>query len=152
MSTTANSSNLFDNYKQRLSSAANTGRVMHRSGSHVSYQAGENYQDVLNDLQKTRRHKKIELESAEGMRGRNTAMSGARSAFAAGAASRSKKLFRPKGPTAFSAIGKTDAATEAAILNRRKEISDLENLDPESPANVAKNRITSVQSLGFFAF
>lgn len=128
MSTTANSSSLFNNFKTRLGKA----RVGYVNETQMNPygQLVDERTPVLQELDTQLAKSDIDLNAAKSNISRNQGTSSARSAFAAGAASRTKKLFKRKGSGSYSAIGRTDAATSKAVADREKEIVDLRSLDP----------------------
>lgn len=116
-------SDLFSSFKQRMQN-----RYRPATGL---YQLGTIDQDptLSDEISREKVSRKIDLESAQSMVGSNRQASDARSAFAQGAASRSKKLFRPKGSGNYAAIGRTEAATQKALADKKKAVADIELLE-----------------------
>ena len=137
MSTTANSSNLFDSYKQRFLNASHGGQGQYAKNWGNPADAAE-FDSAKKDIQALSRNTAIDLEAAQSNAAVNSQASNARSAFAAGAASNAKKLFRRRGSGAYGAIGKLNAANQQEVTRTKKQLAELEALDPESETNTRK--------------
>lgn len=98
---------------------------------------------VEDEIRVAKKKANIDASLAATRIGSTGAATNARSAFAAGRATRSSKLFK-RGGSSFGSAGKLEKANIDAASNLAKEAAEFDSIDPDAPAVRQRNQPMSV--------